>query len=160
MLVSADEVRLTGLGIAHAFERAGSAVPVRRPYTAPERAAGTATWDRRADVFSLAVLVHEWLWAKRVTGLGRQAADALTALPGADLAALRHLFMRALADKLDDRFNTALQFAEELTHALAATSSLKAQVSSRRPLSEPRLPLDGSAESAKPAEVVKHPVIG
>ena len=116
-------------------------------------------WDRRADIFSLAVLVHEWLWAKRVTGLGRQAADALTALPGADLAALRHVFMRALADKLDDRFNTARQFAEELTHALAATSRPKPHVSSRRPLTEPRLPLEGSAESVKPAEVVKQPVI-
>ena len=78
VLVSADEVRLTGLGIAHALERAGSAVPMRRPYAAPERVVGMATWDRRADVFSLAALVHEWLWAKRVTGLGRQAADALT----------------------------------------------------------------------------------
>ena len=57
------------------------------------RAGGrNATWDRRADVFSLAVLVHEWLWAKRVTALGRQAADALTALPGADLPGLQHLF--------------------------------------------------------------------
>ena len=157
VLVSADDVRLTGLGIARALERAGSAVPMRRPFAAPERAAGTATWDRRADVFSLAVLVHEWLWAKRVTGLGRQAADALTELPGADLAALRHLFMRALADKPDDRFSTALQFAEELTLALAA-SSLKSPGSRLRRLTEPRLPLDGSAESAKPAEVVKQPV--
>ena len=158
VLVSADAVKLTGLGIAHALERAGSAVPMRRPYAAPERAAGAAIWDRRADVFSLAVLVHEWLWAKRVTGLGRQAADALTELPGADLAALRHLFMRALADKLDDRFNTALQFAEELTHALAATSRPKSRLSSRRPLPEPRLPLDESAESATPVELVKQPV--
>lgn len=159
VLVSADEVRLTGLGIAHAFERTGSAVPMRRPYAAPERAAGTATWDRRADVFSLAALVHEWLWAKRVTGLGRQAADALTALPGADLAALRHLFTRALADKLDDRFNTALQFAEELTHALAATPRRKSHASGRRPLLEPCLPLDGSAEPVKRADVAKQPVI-
>jgi serine/threonine protein kinase len=159
VLVSADEVKLTGLGIAHAFERTGSAVPMRRPYAAPERAAGTVAWDRRADVFSLAALVHEWLWAKRVTGLGSRAADALTALPGADLAALRHLFTRALADKLDDRFDTALQFAEELTHALAATPRRKPQASSRRPLTEPCLPLDGSAEPVKPADVMKQPVI-
>ena len=157
VLVSADDVRLTGLGIARALERAGSAAPTRRPYTAPERAAGTTTWDRRADVFSLAVLVHEWLWAKRVTGLGRQAADALTELPGADLAALRRLFMRALADKPDDRFNTARQFAEELTHALAMSSSPKSRVPSRRPLAGPRLPLEGLMESARPADVVKQP---
>ena len=160
VLVSTDDVRLTGLGIARALERAGSAVPTRRPYTAPERAAGTAAWDRRADVFTLAVLVHEWLWAKRVTGLGKQAADALTELPGADLAALRQLFMRALADKPDDRFDTAVQFAEELTHALAAIPSLKSRASSRRPLAEPRLPLDGPVESAKAAGVVTQGVPG
>jgi serine/threonine protein kinase len=159
VLVSADDVRVTGLGIARALEQAGSAVPTRRPYTAPERAAGTAIWDRRADVFSLAVLVHEWLWAKRVTVLGRRAADALTELPGADLAALRRLFMRALAEKPDDRFDSAHQFAEELTHALAAAPSLKSHISSRRPL-EPRLPLHGSMESAMPAEVVEQPVTG
>ena len=157
VLVSADDVRLTGLGIARALERAGAAAPTRRPYTAPERVAGTATWDRRADVFSLAVLVHEWLWAKRVTGLGRQAADALTELPGADLAALRRLFMRALADNPDDRFDTARQFAEELTHALAAGSSPKSRAPSRRPLAGPRLPLEGSMESARPGDAVKQP---
>lgn len=158
VLVSADDVRLTGLGIARAVERAGSAVPTRRPYTAPERLAGTATWDRRADVFSLAVLVHEWLWAKRVAGSGKEAAEALTELPGADLAALRHVFMRALADKPDDRFSTALQFAEELRDALVATSRRKSPVSSRRSLVEPRLPLDGSLESAKPAAAAEQPV--
>ncbi len=156
VLVSADEVRLTGLGIAHALEQAGAAAPIRRPYTAPERLAG-ATWDRRADVFSLAVMVHEWLWAKRVIGLGRQAARALTALPGADLAALQQLFARALADKPDDRFNTALQFSAELTQALAATSRPMSHGSRRRALTAARLPLEGSEESATPAEIVIEP---
>ena len=156
VLVSADEVRLTGLGIAHALERAGAAVPIRRPYTAPERIAGT-TWDRRADVFSLAALVHEWLWAKRITGLGRQAADALTPLPGADLAALQQLFMRALADKVGDRFNAALEFAAELTHALAASSRPVSHGARRRSLTAPRLPLDGSEDSVTPAEIVIEP---
>ena len=156
VLVSADEVRLTGLGIAHALERAGAAVPIRRPYTAPERIAGT-TWDRRADVFSLAVLVHEWLWAKRITGLGRQAADALTPLPGADLAALQQLFKRALADKVGDRFNAALEFAAELTHALAASSRPVSHGARRRSLTAPRLPLDGSEDSVTPAEIVIEP---
>ena len=159
VLVSADQVKLTGLGIAHVLERAGAPVPVRRPYSAPERAAGTATWNRRADVFSLAVLVHEWLWARRVTGSGRQVADALTALPGADLAGLQRLFARALADKPEDRFNTALQFAEGLRHALATTSRDTSHNARRRPLTGPRLPLDASAASAAPAEIVNQGVI-
>jgi len=156
VLVSADEVRLTGLGIAHALERAGANAPIRRPYTAPERIAGT-TWDRRADVFSLAALVHEWLWAKRINGLRRQAADALTALPGADLAALQHLFMRALADKEGERFKTAREFAAELTHALAASSRPMSHGSRRRSLTAPRLPLDATEDSARPAEMLIEP---
>ena len=56
VLLSSDETRLTGLGVARALERIGVVAPVRRPYTAPERIAG-GEWDRRADVFSLAALI-------------------------------------------------------------------------------------------------------
>ncbi len=45
VLLSTDETRLTGLGVARALERIGVAAPVRRPYTAPER-------DRRRRVGS------------------------------------------------------------------------------------------------------------
>ena len=40
VLLSTDETRLTGLGVARALEQVGVAAPVRRPYTAPERIAG------------------------------------------------------------------------------------------------------------------------
>ena len=69
VLLSSDDTRLTGIGIASALERIGVAAPVRRPYTAPERIAG-ARWDRRTDVFSLAALMHELLWARRPSGVG------------------------------------------------------------------------------------------
>ena len=75
VLLSSDDVRLTGLGITQALERIGVAAPVRRPYTRA-RAHGRRRWDRRADVFSLAALMHELLWGRRVSGLGAQAADA------------------------------------------------------------------------------------
>jgi hypothetical protein len=116
ILVSAEEARLTGLGIAKALERAGAVAPVRRPYAPPERAAGVG-WDRRCDVFSLAAIVHEMLWARRVTGNGEQAARALTELPGLDLAALRRVFGRALAADPADRFETAGAFADALRQA-------------------------------------------
>ena len=67
VLLSSDDTRLTGLGVSRALERIGVVAPVRRPYTAPERIAG-AEWDRRADVFSLAALIHELLWARRING--------------------------------------------------------------------------------------------
>src|SRR5262249_15479354 len=63
VLISADTARLTGIGIARALEQVGVAAPVRRPYSAPERTSGAA-WDRRADVFSLAALIHELLWGR------------------------------------------------------------------------------------------------
>jgi serine/threonine protein kinase len=118
ILLSADDTRLTGIGITRALERVGVAAPVRRPYTSPERVAG-AEWDRRADVFSLAALMHELLWARRITGLGAQAADGLTEIPGADVTALRAVFARALAEKATDRYATALDFAQALKNAFA-----------------------------------------
>jgi serine/threonine protein kinase len=69
VLLSSDDTRLTGLGITRALHRIGVVAPVRRPYTAPERIAG-GEWDRRADVFSLAALMHELMWGRRVSGLG------------------------------------------------------------------------------------------
>ena len=163
VLVSPDDARLTGMGIARALVRAGAAPPVRRPYSAPERADGTAGWDRRADIFSLAALVHEWLWTKRVTGVGRQAADALPPLPGADSAALHQLFARALAHSPDERFDTAQQFADALKAALAGVPGAQAEAAPSRTrgstlpahgASEPRLPLDGPGELIRVKEAV------
>jgi serine/threonine-protein kinase len=111
VLLTSDDTRVTGIGIAPAIERIGVAAPIRRPYTAPERVAGKQ-WDGRADVFSLAALVFEMLWGKRPSGTGEAAADAVTELPGADLVALRNVFARALAVDPDLRFGTALEFAE------------------------------------------------
>src|SRR4051794_136953 len=87
VLVSPEDVRITGLGIARALERIGVAVPVRRPYTAPERAAGHA-WDRRADVFSLAAVMFELLFGRRVVGAGEQAREAVGELDGANVRQL------------------------------------------------------------------------
>jgi hypothetical protein len=176
IFVSPDAVRVSGFGIARALERAGQAAPVRRPYTAPERAA-TVSWDKRADIFSLAALLHEWLCAKRMTGIGQQAAEALTDLPGADMASLRTLFARALAERADERFETAHEFVEGVKQALANATTEKAPAAVRKSAAasvaarparpeatrlvehEPRLPLDGpellpEVAMAAPAEAV------
>jgi len=122
LLLSTDEARMTGLGIARALERAGASAPIRRPYTAPERVAGSA-WDRRADIFSLAAIIHEMLWARRVSATGEQAANALTDIAGGNLPALRSVFGRALAESPADRFATALEFAAALKAALPGVTS-------------------------------------
>jgi hypothetical protein len=134
VLLAGGEVKLTGLGIARALERVGVPTPVRRPYTAPERLTGSA-WDRRADVYGLAALVHEMLWGRRVTAAGEAAAEALTELPGGDLVRLRALFGRALAEDPAERFDTALEFAGGLAVAFPEATRLC-------PPAEPRLPLD------------------
>jgi hypothetical protein len=142
ILLSSDDTRLTGLGITRALERIGVVAPVRRPYTAPERIAG-GEWDRRADVFSLAALMHELIWGRRVSGLGARAAESLTAIAGGDLAALRDVFARALADKPGDRYETALAFAEALKNACpdALASPEPAPKATAARDEEPRLPL-------------------
>jgi serine/threonine protein kinase len=116
VLLSPEETRITGIGIAHALESVGVAAPVRRPYTPPERL-GAGPWDRRADVFSLAALMHEMLWGRRLPAAGGQAVASLTDVPGCNLDALRAVFARALAEQPGDRFDTALAFAEALTEA-------------------------------------------
>jgi hypothetical protein len=142
VLMSPDEPRLTGLGVTGALERAGATAPLRRPYTAPERVAGGA-WDRRADVFGLAALIHEMLWGRRLTAIGAEAALALTELPGGDLAALQAAFARALAFDPADRFGTALEFAAALQEAFPGVSLMSDQsrVVGRQSTAEPRLPL-------------------
>ena len=122
VLLSSDETRMSGMGIAQALERIGVPAPVRRPYSPPERIAG-GVWDRRADVFSLAMVTHELLWARRVSGLGAKAVENLTEIPGADLGALRAAFARALAEDPASRFETALEFAEALRRAFQAVVS-------------------------------------
>jgi hypothetical protein len=133
---------------------------VHRPYTAPERIAG-GEWDRRADIFSLAALVHEMIWGRRVAGSGGEAAETVAEVAGGDLPAVRDVFARALAEYPGDRFGTALEFAEALKDAFpgpaVATPAAKGARSVRQPREqELRLPLDDSL----PVEVGATPAVG
>lgn len=118
VLLSNDEVRLTGLGVARAVEKVGVPAPVRRPYTAPERVYN-APWDRHADIFSLAALVYEVISGRRVSGMGAQAVESLTEVPGGDLKQLRSVFARALDENPDERYDSAAAFADALRGGFA-----------------------------------------
>jgi hypothetical protein len=151
VLMSPDELRLVGLGVTRALERVGAPPPNRRPYTAPERIGGGA-WDRRADVFSLAAVIHELLWGRRLSGTGSQAALGITDAAGGNLAALREVFACALADDMSGRFATATEFATALAGAFegaavttpsAKRSPVARRTGAPRPVAAPRLPLDG-----------------
>ena len=88
ILISPESACIVGIGITRALEHIGAATPIRRPYTSPERVAGEP-WDRRADVFSLAAVVYEMLWGRRLVGTGMQAVETMTPLRGTHLAALQ-----------------------------------------------------------------------
>lgn len=166
VLVTNDDTRVTGLGVAQALESVGIAAPVRRPYSAPERVAGLP-WDRRADVFSLAALVSEMLCGRRIAGLGREAADAMPEIAGADQEALRAVFAKALAEGPDERYDTALGFVEALHGAFRASEG-KADASPRRrrrdassgrraasrPTPTVPLPLEADADAAADAPLL------
>jgi serine/threonine protein kinase len=119
VLLSPEGACIAGLGITRALEHIGAATPIRRPYTSPERMEGGA-WDRRADVFSLAAIVHEMMWGRRVVGTGMEAVEGLTPIPGTHLAALQAVFARALAEQAVDRFATATEFIESLEGVVSA----------------------------------------
>lgn len=165
VLVSTDETRVTGLGIAQILDSLGVAPPVRRPYTAPERVAGAA-WDRRADIFSLAALVFEMLFGRRVVGVGAFAADSVTPIDGADAAALRAIFTQALAEDPAERFATALEFAEALHVALQQSGTpakprgrrrrdAEPRQSRRDPSAEPDLPLMLAIDAEPDPQIVE-----
>jgi serine/threonine-protein kinase len=153
VLLSSDDTRLTGVGIAHALEQVGVVPPVRRPYTAPERVAG-GSWDRRADIFSLASLLHELLWGRRPSGTGDGAAEALTDIVGGYLAALRAVFAVALAESPAERFETALEFAEALSAAFPDVTLARPSNPRRAKEHEPRLPLEAEPDD-EPTEIVR-----
>ena len=145
ILVSPDDARLTGLGIARALNKLGVTTSIRRPYTAPERQADRS-WDRRADIFSLAAIVHEVIWGRRITALGAEAASSLTPVATADLDALKNVFSRALAEDPDERFESAAEFADELRLTLLSgrrqVHTVNRPESERRSREERRLVID------------------
>jgi hypothetical protein len=157
VLLSSEGTRIVGLGITRALERIGAAVPIRRPYTAPERVDGAA-WDHRADIFSLAAVVHEMLWGRRVVGTGMQAVEAMTPLPGTHLMPLQAVFARALAEQAVDRFATATEFVESLERAVSADDTpaeprrLEVLEPPRRvePVEAPMLPLEDDIAPIEP----------
>jgi hypothetical protein len=145
VLMSADEVRLTGLGIASALEGVGVVPPVRRPYAPPERVEGRE-WDRRADVFSLGVLIREMVWSRRlqpatlraVGPVSTDAAEREGVVPHADVTALRAVLARATAHDPAARFETALEFAAALRETRVEPAGGRTTTRARPRRAEPR----------------------
>jgi len=116
ILVSPDTTHVTGVGVAPILAQAAVALPLRRPYSAPEIATGTAA-TAAADQFSLAAIAFEWLFGRRITGPAERLVE-VRALPGVDRDALSNAFTIALAPDPETRFDSCRAFAEAVAGAL------------------------------------------
>ncbi len=161
ILVAPHEVRLTGLGVAEALERAGVRAPLRRPYAAPERASGGQA-TAAADVFSLACVAFELVTGRRPAQSGDAVTADTAAIQAADAVALAEVFARALSPQADDRYPAALSFAAALKHALTG-EPLGAGAEPRRPKSRragrsaPRVADAGAPPAVLPADLLPAP---
>jgi len=138
VLVSQDDVRLSGVGVLQALDAAGLDRTVRPPYSAPEIVEGRG-WDQRADVFSLAVLVGELLTGQRHASLevkatevktpdaktpDAKADDGLSAIKGLNARAVRVALKKAMSRWPEVRYPDASSFVEALRQAVPEATRL------------------------------------
>jgi serine/threonine protein kinase len=121
VLVTDSDARLTGLGVGRALERVGVPLPVRRPYSAPERVEG-ARWTYASDVYALGVLAYELLLNKRFAGEAGELTIHPDELPGFDVEAVADVLSRSLATQPDKRHRTARALVRDLDAALSGTT--------------------------------------
>jgi hypothetical protein len=94
-------------------------VPVRLPYSAPERIENRA-WGGPADIFALGAVAFELVTGQRIAGPGAPSLWADN-VPGADVNALSDVFGRALALEPSARFASASDLVDALRPILART---------------------------------------
>lgn len=132
ILIGVDGMaRLTDFGIARAQGRLAFTVPGmlkgKLPFMAPEHIQGRAL-DRRADLYAAAVTLWENLALRRLFPLrtsfeaARDCAAnseyrSVTQFAPTVSAEIDAVIQRGLAASLSERFSTAAEFADALTHA-------------------------------------------
>jgi eukaryotic-like serine/threonine-protein kinase len=124
------EVKIADFGVAKARSRSyhtvSGSIKGKAPYMAPEQILGEPV-DRRADVFSLGVLLFELTTRTRLYSAHANPAAMQQILDGAVPdpatrraeypAELTAIVRRALARRPDDRYPTARAFADDLDRA-------------------------------------------
>ena len=108
IVLGADTVRITGLGIASALEKIGAKLPARPQYSSP---------DTSSDVYSLGAIAFEAATGKRVS------ADNLKELEAEHGVALREAFDVPLAADPESRPARAGAFADALRRATGAAGA-------------------------------------
>ncbi len=133
MLSVNGEVKLIDFGVAKAADRLekteGHTMKGKFAYMAPEQIKGDVAIDGRADVFAVALVMHELLTGRspfaglsEVQILHRILSGKIPPLPDAvehpDLPLLRRIHARALAVRPEDRYPSADAFRADLEVAL------------------------------------------
>jgi serine/threonine-protein kinase len=122
--------RLVDFGISRSatHQTAGLKLHGKIPYMSPEQANG-APLDRRSDVFSMGIVLHEALTGERLFR-GSDTDQLIVAVLACEVAApstvasglppeLDAVLLRALSRDRDKRYSTAAEFGAALHHALA-----------------------------------------
>ncbi len=155
LIAEGGDARVIDLGVAQALMRSGLRVPVRRPYSAPERVADQA-WGGAADIYSLGAIAFELITGRRLSGSGRPEVQApgISTAVAADLA---DVLARALAEDPSARYPSAADLVDALAWLLPTarrSTRKKARPTADLPLpldvAEPTLAMAGSA--APPTE--------
>jgi eukaryotic-like serine/threonine-protein kinase len=151
IFVTPDEARATGFGVVDALDRLGIRAPVRRPYSPPERIAGQP-WSTPADVFSLGAIAFELLTGRRPSGLGDQIGPLTGAAEGTAVDKVRAVLARAMHERPEERFPTAIDFASALDRT---TGDYDVRLS----VPQPDPVLIQRVSSPRPAAPVEPPVV-
>ena len=127
--------RLIDFGVAKASHRLtetkSGSVKGKYSYMAPEQARGLEV-DRRTDIFAAGIMLHECLTDRRLFR-GENELDTVRRIMEAEIptpssvqpaipAALDAVTMKALARPMEQRFQTAIEMAEALEHAVSLAS--------------------------------------
>jgi hypothetical protein len=155
---AADELRLTGAGVVAALRSAGVDVAPRRPYAAPERAG--ATWDRRADVYSIAAIAHELLTRRRPANGHEQDGVFSPEITPPQRVALRKVLARGLADRPEDRYATAVALVEALAAMKVETQSALPFATIPEPAPEHEIVAIDASDPRAPSEFVAETELG
>ena len=123
------QVKLVDFGIAKVLDALNQTrvgvMKGKARYVPPEQIAGSAI-DRRADIFSVGVMLWEilagrtiWAGMSETEVIRRVSSGEVPALPPGAPAALRHICMTAMASRPGDRYPTAEALRDELADYLA-----------------------------------------
>ncbi len=134
LISDGGEARVIDLGVAQALMRSGLRVPVRRPYSAPERAV-EGDWNGAADIYALGAIAFELITGRRLAGPGRPDVSS-PGISEASANALAEALARALDPDPAQRFPSATDLVDAIAPHLPATRR-----TSRRRAPEPSLPL-------------------